>query len=232
MIIRLKYIYLLCFVFLFIACGENTDSKPIPSETPKSDTESETKPSEAKAVTKNIIFFGNSLSAAYRVDPALGFAGLIATRIDSLDLNYKVINAGSSGDSSAGGVGRIDWVLKQKTDIFILELGGNDGLRGQDTQAVYDNLQTILDRVKTKYPEVKIVIAGMEAPPNMGKAYTDSFRAIYQKLAKVNNAALIPFLLDGVGGIPELNLSDGIHPNVEGHKIVAENVWKVLQPIL
>jgi len=232
MINRLENIYLISFVFLFLACGGNTDSKPIPTAAPTSDTEKAAKSSEAKATKKNIIFFGNSLTAAYGIDPTLGFAGLIEQRIDSLGLNYKVINAGVSGETTAGGKDRIDWLLKQKVDIFILELGGNDALRGQDTQAAYDNLQTILDRVKAKYPEAKLVIAGMEAPPNMGKVYTDSFRAIYQKLAKANNAALIPFLLEGVGGIRALNLPDGIHPTVEGHKIVAENIWEILEPLL
>ena len=144
-------------------------------------------------------------------------------------MNYKVINAGLSGETSAGGLTRIDWILQNRIDVFILELGANDGLRGLPLIQTKSNLQSIIQKVKKKYPEAQIVIAGMMVPPNMGKDYATEFSYIFNELATENNAILIPFLLDGVGGKPELNLPDGIHPNIEGHKIVAQNVYNVLK---
>lgn len=181
---------------------------------------------------KNIVFFGNSLTAAYQLSPEQGFTALIQQKIDSLNLPYLCVNAGLSGETTADGVNRIDWVLQQPVDVFVLELGGNDALRGLPVTESKKNLQAMLDKVKAKYPDCKIVVAGMLAPPNLGANYTDAFRTIYPDLAKKNGAVLIPFLLEDVGGIPELNLPDGIHPNVEGQKVVAENVWKVLKNIL
>lgn len=203
-----------------------TTQKPIPTETDKK--VSEDKPSEEKT----IVFFGNSLSAGYGVTPEECFAGQIEQRIDSLKLPYKVVNAGLSGETTAGGASRIDWILKQPIDIFILELGGNDGLRGIKPASSYENLQTIIDKTKAKYPAVQIIIAGMMAPPNMGADFTSKFKNIFPKLAEENKTLLIPFLLEGVGGVPALNQADGIHPNPEGHRIVAENIWPILQPIL
>jgi len=186
-----------------------------------------------KTKKKNILFFGNSLTAAYGLDPSEGFAGLIDQRLDSLGLSYRAINAGLSGETTAGGLSRIDWIIDQQAiDIFILELGGNDGLRGLDPVDSKKNLQGIIDKVRSRFPEVKIVLAGMEAPPNMGEQYTRQFRSMYPELAKENKTALIPFLLEDVGGIPELNQRDGIHPTAKGHRIVAENIWEVLAPLL
>ena len=139
---------------------------------------------------------------------------------------------GLSGETSAGGLTRLDWVIKQHIDIFILELGANDGLRGLPLEETQKNLQSIIDKVKAKFPNVKIVVAGMMVPPNMGPEYTTKFQKIFPDLAKKNNATLIPFLLQDVAGNEKLNLGDGIHPNVEGHKIVADNVIKILQPLL
>ncbi len=156
---------------------------------------------------------------------------MIQDKIDSLHLPYKVINAGVSGETTSGGMGRIDWILRQPVDIFVLELGGNDGLRGIPLTVTKSNLQAIIGKVKTKYPSVKIVLAGMQIPPNMGQDYTSEFKKIYPELAKKNDVALIPFLLQGVGGDPKLNQNDGIHPNKAGEKIVAENVWVVLKNI-
>jgi len=181
---------------------------------------------------KNIVFFGNSLTAAYQLSPEQGFTALIQQKIDSLNLPYLCVNAGLSGETTADGVNRIDWVLQQPVDVFVLELGGNDALRGLPVTESKKNLQAMLDKVKAKYPDCKLVVAGMLAPPNLGASYTDAFRTMYPYLAKKNGAVLIPFLLEDVGGIPELNLPDGIHPNVEGQKVVAENVWKVLKNIL
>ena len=197
------------------------------------DTKQQQAPIKNSAVSgvnvKTILFFGNSLTAGYGIGPSEAFPALIQNKIDSLKLNYKVINAGVSGETSAGGNGRIDWILRQKIDVFVLELGGNDGLRGIPLTATRKNLQAIIDKVKAKYPEAKLVLAGMQIPPNMGQKYTGEFKKIYPELAAKNNIALIPFLLQGVGGDPKLNQDDGIHPNVEGAKIVAENVWKVLK---
>ncbi len=181
---------------------------------------------------KNILFFGNSLTAGYGLDPELAFPELIQQKIDGEKMNFTVINAGLSGETSAGGLSRIDWVLSQSVDVFVLELGANDGLRGLPLASTRKNLQGILDKVKLKYPNVEIVIAGMMVPPNMGETYSKEFGEIYPELARKNNAALIPFLLEGVAGNPDLNLPDGVHPNVKGHQIVADNVWKALKPFL
>jgi acyl-CoA thioesterase I len=181
---------------------------------------------------KNIVFFGNSLTAGYGLDPPEAFPSLIQARIDSLHLAYKVINAGVSGETSADGLSRIDWILRQPISIFVLELGGNDGLRGLPADATYKNLNAIIERVKVKFPDARIIIAGIQVPPNMGDSYAVKFRAIFPQLAKKNKVLLLPFILEGVGGIPKLNQKDGIHPNAEGEKIVAENVWRLLRDIL
>lgn len=189
--------------------------------------------SEAATQRKTIVFFGNSLSAGYGLDPAQGFVGLIEQRIDSLKLNYKVINAGNSGETTSGGKERVGWILENyNPDIFVLELGGNDALRGLPVKVAEENLQSIIDQVKEKNPKTKILLAGMMAPPNMGNNYTREFAQIYPRLARKNNADLIPFLLDKVGGQRHLNLPDGIHPNVEGHRIVRETIWTVLEKML
>ena len=181
---------------------------------------------------KNIVFFGNSLTAAYQMSPEQGFTALIQEKIDDLGLPYTCVNAGLSGETTADGVNRIDWVLQQPVDIFVLELGGNDALRGLPVVESKKNLQKILEKVRAKFPACKLVLAGMQAPPNLGQTYTDAFRAMYPDLAQSHGATLIPFLLENVGGVPSLNLSDGIHPNVEGQKIVAETVWGVLKQVL
>ena len=181
---------------------------------------------------RTIVILGDSLAAGAGVDPDEAFPALLQKRIDAAGLKYEIVNAGVSGDTSAGGLRRIDWLLRRKIDILLLELGGNDGLRGISPSNTRTNLQTVIDRTKAKYPSAKIVIAGMQMPPNMGSEYTSAFRQIFPDLAKSNKTALIPFLLEGVGGKPELNLPDQIHPNPEGHRIVADNVWKVIEPLL
>ena len=187
---------------------------------------------QTKSEEKTILFFGNSLTAGYGLEPDKAFPGLLQQRIDSLGLKYKVINAGLSGETTASGNTRIDWVLNQKVDIFVLELGGNDGLRGISTEETRKNLQQMIDKIRSKYPDCQIILAGMQIPPNMGPEYTASFRTIFPEIAEKNQVALIPFLLESVGGEPHLNQPDGIHPNEKGHKIVAENVWKVLKQFL
>ena len=182
--------------------------------------------------TRTVLFYGDSLTAGYGIDREQAFPALIQARIDSLGWDFEVFNAGLSGETSAGGLRRIDWILRQKVDVFALELGANDGLRGIDLKDTRSNLQGIVDRVKTKYPDVVVVVVGMQMPPNLGPEYTAEFKGLYSSLAEQNGAALIPFLLAGVGDRPELNLPDGNHPTVAGHKVVAENVWAVLGPLL
>jgi acyl-CoA thioesterase-1 len=184
------------------------------------------------AERKTVVILGDSLAAGYGLDLSEAFPALLQKKVDEAGLKFSVVNAGVSGDTSAGGLRRIDWLLKRRVDVLVLELGGNDGLRGIPATATKTNLQAIIDRAKQKSPQARIVIAGMQMPPNMGAEYTAAFAKVFPDLAKANNAALIPFLLEGVGGNPELNLPDLIHPTAEGQKIVAENVWKVLKPIL
>jgi len=181
---------------------------------------------------RTILFFGNSLTAGYGIDPDLAFPNLIQKRLDSLGYAYQVVNAGLSGETTSGGNTRIDWILKQEIDIFVLELGGNDGLRGISTEESIKNLQSIIDKVKKAYPTAQIILAGMEVPPNMGQDYALGFRKMYKELSEKNKVLLIPFLLENVGGIPALNLPDGIHPTPQGHKIVMETVWTYLQKVI
>jgi acyl-CoA thioesterase-1 len=181
---------------------------------------------------KSILFFGDSISAGYGIQPQQAFPAVIQDKIDSLGLNYEVINGGLSGETSAGGLRRINWVLQRDIDIMILELGGNDGLRGIDLSSTKDNLQQIIDRAKAKNPEIEIIIAGMQVPPNLGTDYTKEFQDLYPELAEKNNLTLIPLILDKVGGRDEFMQPDQIHPNVKGHKVVAETVWETLAPIL
>jgi acyl-CoA thioesterase-1 len=179
-----------------------------------------------------ILCLGDSITAGYGLDTKQAYPALLQKKIDSHGWNFKVINAGQSGDTSAGGVGRVDWLLKNRVDILVLELGGNDGLRGLPVKTTRENLQAIIDRVKAKYPRAQVIIAGMKVPPNMGLGYGRNFEAMFRELAAKNNALLIPFVLEGVGGVRELNLPDGIHPTAKGHEIVAGNVWKALEPAL
>jgi acyl-CoA thioesterase-1 len=191
------------------------------------------KPDSGRAAIKNIVFFGNSLTAGYGLDSAEAYPALIRLKIDSLHLPYKVIAAGIPGQTTAEGNTTVDAVLTQPVSIFNLELGGNDGLQGIAVSQISANLQSIIDKVKRKYPGCKIVLAGMQLPTDLKTSYRDEFKAMYPKLADTNKKIyLVPFLLEGVAAVPGLNQPDGIHPNASGDKIVAENVWKVLKPIL
>jgi acyl-CoA thioesterase-1 len=180
----------------------------------------------------SLLFFGDSLTAGYGLSPEEAFPALIEKELNKKERVARVTNAGLSGETSAGGLARIDWVLRQPIDIFILELGANDGLRGLPLDQTRKNLQGILDKVKNKNPKAKLVIAGMMVPPNMGQQYSKDFSKIYPDLAKQNKATLIPFLLDGVGGNEKLNQADGIHPNVEGHRIIARNLTAVFLKLI
>jgi len=223
----LKFSYFFVFLIL-ISCGEKT-KKPEDKVSEATDEVIETS-SEAKG--RVILFFGNSLTAGMGLDPQEAFPAVIQKKIDSLQLGYEVINAGLSGETTASGKNRLNWVLNQKVDIFVLELGANDGLRGIPLEETRQNLQAIVNIVREKNPQTKIVMAGMQIPPNMGKDYTTEFREIFPSLAQKNDALLIPFLLENVAGNPELNQEDGIHPTVEGQKIVADNVWEILKNIV
>jgi acyl-CoA thioesterase-1 len=213
---------------LLAGCGSNEDKSNEGAKQKREQVTTGAKNEKAKT----IVFYGNSLTAGYGVDPAESFPSVVQDKIDSLQLSYKVINAGVSGETTAGGKSRIDWILRQPVNIFVLELGGNDGLRGIPIAETSKNLQAIIDRVREKYPDAKIILAGMQVPPNMGRNYATQFRVVFEQLAEKNKVELIPFLLENVGGIPSLNQADGIHPNPQGARIVAENVWKVLQPML
>ena len=220
----------LLYITILIAVSCNNNEKPMSRDNEKMEKAT----IEAKPVRiKNILFFGNSLTAGYGLDdPSEAFPALIQQKIDSLELPYKVINAGLSGETTSGGKGRVDWLLKQQIDVFVLELGANDGLRGIPVAETSKNLQAIVDKVKTKYPGAKLVMLGMEVPPNMGGTYASQFRVIFRQIAEKNNMTFVPFLLEGVAGSTELNLKDGIHPTAEGYQIVAENVWEKLEGIL
>lgn len=181
---------------------------------------------------KKILFFGDSLTAGYGLSVEEAFPALIEKELNKGATKVKAINAGLSGETSAGGLARIDWVLKQPLDIFVLELGANDGLRGLPVEQTRKNLQGIIDKVKAKYPNAKILMAGMMVPPNMGTKYSNEFKVIYPELAKKNKATLMPFILEGVAGNEKLNQADGIHPTAKGHEIVARNLGVLLLNLL
>ena len=210
--------------FIIFSCSSPKEEKT--NEVQESET---TTPAPTK---KLILFFGNSLSAGYGIEAEDSFPGLVAARIDSLDLEYKVINGGLSGETTASGLSRLDWFLEEKPSIFILELGGNDGLRGIDLAETKKNLKAIIQLVRNKYPDTKILLAGMQIPPNMGQEYTTNFQKLYPQVAEEEDVELIPFLLEGVAGEPDLNLPDGIHPTEEGHQIVFENIWPFIEKML
>lgn len=215
-------------LFFLVSCGESGKKEnERPAETITSETEE-----KKETQTQKILFFGNSLTAGMGLDPEESFPAVIQERLDSLGLQYEVINAGLSGETTAAGRNRINWVLNQDIDIFVLELGANDGLRGVPPSETKRNLQAIIDTVKERDPDTKIILTGMQMPPNLGPEYTAEFRSIFPELAEENDIELVPFLLEGVAGDEELNQGDGIHPTAEGQKILAENVWQVLQPMV
>jgi acyl-CoA thioesterase-1 len=189
-------------------------------------------PTTSATPAKTVVFLGDSLTAGLGVQPAEAFPALIAEKIHAARLPFEIQNAGLSGDTSAGALRRIDWLLQRPIDVLVIELGGNDGLRGLPVKSLKANLQSIVDKVKAKNPAVKIVIAGMQIPPNLGAEYAANFERVYADLARENNAVLIPFLLEGVGGHRDLNQQDMIHPTAAGHRIVADLVWRTLEPIL
>jgi acyl-CoA thioesterase-1 len=217
-------VLLLSILCLGTACNQKQEKEN------KVTTENSIKPE--KREKKIVLFYGNSLTAGYGLDEEASFPSLIQNKIDSLDLDYKVINGGLSGETTASGLSRLDWFLEEQPEVFVLELGGNDGLRGIPLDETRKNLRAIISSISNKYPATKILLAGMQIPPNMGIEYTEEFRKMYAEIAENQNVEFIPFLLEGVAGDPELNLPDGIHPTEEGQKIVAQTVWKHLAPLL
>lgn len=194
----------------------------------------ETKPTTPKDSDQQrvVMVLGDSLAAGYGVERSEAFPALLENRARQKGWNVKVVNAGVSGDTTAGGRGRIDWLLNQRVDVLIIELGGNDGLRGIEPAATRANLQAIIDTAKARKPGIKIVVSGMQMPPNLGPDYRSAFEATFPEVAAENDALLIPHLLENVGGFPELNQPDRIHPTPEGHRVIADNVWEVLEPLL
>lgn len=226
---KFTFNHLIAVLIIFTtAC--NSDSKQQEKTTEKKAEKIVTDKQEDK---NNIVFFGNSLTAGYGVEAEEAFPGLIQKRLDSMGYDYNVINAGVSGETTASGLSRVEWVVKrQPVEIFVLELGGNDGLRGIKPEETDKNLRAIVDKVRAIHPEVKILLAGMMVPPNMGQAYAEEFQQLFPKIAEDKKVNLIPFLLKDVGGEADLNQPDGIHPTPEGHKIVAKTVWKYLLPLI
>jgi acyl-CoA thioesterase-1 len=202
---------------------------PVAATTPGAAVLAARPPADTRPV---VLFVGTSLTAGYGLDPDDAFPALVQEKIDAAGLGYRVVNAGVSGETSAGARGRIDWLLRQPVSVLVLETGANDGLRGQDPRATRDNIQAILDAARHLKPAPKLVLVAMEALPNYGEEYRRAFRAIYPEVARRNGAALVPFLLAGVAGDPRLNQPDGIHPNADGAQRVADNIWKVLRPLL
>jgi len=215
---------------LLIACKDKQASTKEVLKTEDKETKA-TNPS-TKNKNKTILCFGNSLTAGYGLDEQYAWPSLLQDTLDVLNKKYEVINAGLSGETTSGGLNRIDWVLNQEVDVFILELGANDMLRGLDVKMTETNLRKILNTVKLKNPDVSIVLAGMLAPPSMGDLYESAFNGIFPKLAKEFDSALIPFFLENVAGDKALNLPDDKHPNKEGQKIVLQNVMKSLMPLI
>jgi len=181
---------------------------------------------------KNILMFGDSITAGYGLTEEQAYPALIQNRIDSLGLDHNVINAGLSGETTAGGARRVDWILQQEVDIFMLGLGGNDGLRGIDPSNTKKNLITIIEKVREKDPAINVILAGMEAPPNLGQQYTAEFRSVFSEVASEKDVTFMPFLLKDVAGNDELNQADGIHPTAKGQQIIADNIWEYLEPLL
>jgi acyl-CoA thioesterase-1 len=186
-------------------------------------------PADARGV---VLFLGTSLTAGYGLGEEYAYPAVIQSKIDSAGLPFRVVNAGLSGETSAGGLSRLDWTLQQPIEVLVLELGANDGLRGLPVAQMRANLDSIITRTRARFPDAGIVIAGMQAPPNLGGGYTQAFTAAYRDLAARHDAALVPFLLEGVGGLRGMNQADGIHPTIEGQRVLAANVWSRLVPVL
>lgn len=214
-------------------CTPPDSREVLRTEAHESSTEVEGAGTAPTSPSNTVVFLGTSLTAGYGLeDPDTRFSALIRERILRDKLPFSVVNAGVSGNTSAGGLDRLDWVLRTPLRVLVLELGANDGLRGLPLEALANNLHQVIQTTRERYPESEIIVVGMEAPPNLGPDYTERFRQVFREVAAEHDAHLVPFLLEGVAGFSKLNQADGIHPNAEGHRIVADNVWKVLKPVL
>jgi acyl-CoA thioesterase-1 len=222
-----------CIVVALASCGRDAARRPVAASPAAADSSLASPRSPTPSPQpRSIVFLGTSLTAGLGLDPSQAFPALIQRRLDSLHLAWRAENAGVSGETSAGALRRLDWVLKDRPAILVVETGANDGLRGLDVDTTEANLVAIVRRAREADSGVRIVLAGMEAPPNLGARYTARFRAVFHEVAARERLALIPFLLAGVGGVDSLNQADGIHPNARGERIVADNVWRALQPLL
>jgi acyl-CoA thioesterase-1 len=235
--IMARKILTLIGALLLLACSGNDSNRddgargvpPAAGDTGGPDDASPPPPKDDRRV---VLMLGTSLTAGLGVSLGDAYPARLQERIDRAGLRFRVVNAGVSGRTSAGGLADIEWLLREPVAVLFLELGANDGLRGLRPDQMRANLQAIIDRTRERDRDVRVVIAGMEAPPNMGDAFTARFRRVFPDLARANRAALVPFLLEGVGGVAALNQDDGVHPTAEGHRRIAENVWPVLEPVL
>jgi acyl-CoA thioesterase-1 len=209
------------FMAALAACEQSRDDAPAKAAPP-----------EAYPERPVVLFLGTSLTAGLGLEPEEAYPALIQQRIDSAGFKYRVVNAGVSGETSAGALRRVDWLFREPVAVLVVETGANDGLRGLPPDSLQANIQTIFDRARQLQPSPQLVLLGMRMPPNYGREYAQRFQEVYQDLARRNGAALVPFLLEGVGGIPNLNQPDGIHPTAEGQRRIAETVWRVLEPLL
>lgn len=230
---KIRQIAIGMMILLSFSCNNQENQNKEKTETNEVVAKEKTMNEEDSSDQGVILFFGNSLTAGYGVESSEAFPTLIQEKLDSLGYNYEVINAGVSGETTSGGLSRVDWVMeKQAVDIFVLELGANDGLRGIPASETYKNLKAIIEKVRSADENVEIILAGMMIPPNMGQEYSDAFKNIFPRIAEEENIGLVPFLLKDIGGIDSLNQSDRVHPNAKGHKIMAKNVWEVLEGYL
>ncbi|MGE8721823.1 arylesterase [Leptospira terpstrae] len=217
----MPYLLFISF-FLFFACGNSSDQTNANSATTQ----------ELKD-TKRIIYFGDSLTAGYGLlDFEDAWPHVLTKRIQAEGYSYKMTNAGVSGDTTSGGLGRLEWVLAERPSVFVLELGANDMLRGISPTVTKENLRSMIRQIKSQYPDTKILLVGMYATPNMGKKYAAAFNSLYPELAKEEEVPLVPFILEKVASIRKLNQKDGIHPTEAGHKLVADTVYPFLKPLL
>lgn len=189
-------------------------------------------PTATAADAPVVLFLGTSLTAGLGLDPSRAYPALVEAKIRAAGLPHRVVNAGVSGETAAAARRRLDWLLKQRVDVLVVETGANDGLRGQDPDATRADIEAIIARARQQQPAPRILLAGMQAPPNLGRPYAERFRSIYPEVARAQGVPLVPFLLEGVAGVPALNQPDGVHPTAEGQERLADNVWRVLQPLL
>ena len=221
---NIQYGILLAGVLLLVGCSNNSAQK--------SDSAAVSAPEPTADPALRIVFLGDSISAAYGLPEEEGFVFLIRQKLDSLGVDAQVVNAGVSGDTSSGGLSRVEWVLGKTTDVLVLELGGNDALRGIDLDVTKRNLSAIMDKSHALNPDIHIILAGMQVPPNLGADYTRQFREIFPSLAREYDTELVPFLLEDVALVPGRMQDDGIHPTAAGHRVMAETMWDVLEPVV